>query len=120
LVKCATTDNKARWNFVGWDRVDSLGGETDAILFLFNYNQVQKAITETRYFDVIFVSRISVTRKNQRGTRPVQLKNNHGNQVFFRDIRITDFRDRQNQMGICLVQFNDALHTIGQGGVALS
>jgi len=92
----------------------------DAILFLLNHNQVQKAITEIGYFDVIFVSRISVTRKKQRGIRLAQLKSNHGNQVFFRDIRMTDFRDMAKSRDIHLVQFNEARHTVGQGGVALS
>jgi hypothetical protein len=94
--------------------------EWSAISFLFNHIQVQKTITETRYFDVIFVSRISVICKNQRDTCPVQLKSNHGNLVFLRDIRITDFRDMQNQRGIRPVQFYGALHAIGQGGLALS
>jgi hypothetical protein len=33
---------------------------------------------------------------------------------------MTDFRDMQHRTGICLVQSNDALHTVGQGDVALS
>ena len=87
------------------------------ILFLFNHTLVQKTITETKYFSVIFVSRFSVIWKKQKGARLVQLENNHGNQVFFRDIRITDFRDMAKLRGKCPVQFYGALHAIGQGGL---
>ena len=50
----------------------------------------------------------------------MQLEINHGNQVFSRDIRITDFRDMAKLRGNCPVQFYGALHAIGQGGLALS
>ena len=45
------------------------------------------------------------------------LKSNHGNQVFSRDIRITDSRDMENHEGIRPARFNDAIRTGNHGNL---
>jgi hypothetical protein len=44
-------------------------------------------------------------------------RRNHGNQVFSRDIRITDSRDMENHEGIRPARFNDAIRTGNHGNL---
>ncbi len=98
--------------------------EWSAVSFSFNHKKLQGAITETRYFSVICVSRMYVIRQI-KDDYSVQFNGamhqcNHGNQVFSRDLCITEIRDMPNPRSNYSTQFNEAQHTVGQGGLALS